>query len=43
MSGDKARCLESGMDDYVKKPVKLAAIKAVLKNYLIASEPSESA
>ncbi|PCJ22043.1 MAG: hypothetical protein COB04_00890 [Gammaproteobacteria bacterium] len=34
MEGDKEKCLEAGMDDYLKKPVKLDTIKATLDRYL---------
>lgn len=37
IKGDKEKCLETGMDDYVPKPVKKQAIIDILKKYLKAS------
>jgi len=34
MEGDKEKCLESGMDDYVAKPVKQQALKETLARWL---------
>ncbi len=34
MKGDEQRCLESGMDDYITKPVKKQAMIAVLEKWL---------
>lgn len=39
MQGDREKCLEAGMDDYVAKPVKKDALYAILKQY-IAPKPS---
>ncbi len=33
MEGDKDKCLEAGMDDYVAKPVKQQALKSALEKY----------
>jgi CheY-like chemotaxis protein/HPt (histidine-containing phosphotransfer) domain-containing protein len=34
LKGDRERCLEAGMDDYVSKPVTAEALKEVLEKYL---------
>jgi CheY-like chemotaxis protein len=42
MAGDRERCLSMGMDDYISKPVRIAALQEILKRW-IASARSESA
>lgn len=34
MEGDKERCLDSGMDDYLKKPVSIALLKNTIQKYI---------
>ena len=34
VSGDRERCLEAGMDDYVSKPVKMPDLEAMLSKWL---------
>ena len=34
MSGDRERCLESGMDDYISKPIERAQLKNILEHFL---------
>ncbi len=48
MSGDRERCLEAGMDDYLGKPFTMDQLHAVLSVHLLpdsgpAREPAESA
>jgi two-component system sensor histidine kinase/response regulator len=44
MQSDRERCIESGMDDYVSKPINKSEVVAVLKRHLPAAlpEPTES-
>ena len=34
MQGDKERCIEAGMDDYLSKPVAAEALEAALRRWL---------
>ncbi|MFA6009736.1 MAG: response regulator [Desulfobacteraceae bacterium] len=36
MTGDKARCLESGMNDYISKPINQALLFEVIEKYITA-------
>ena len=38
MQGDRERCLEAGMDDYISKPVKLHEIEAAIRRLFSRSE-----
>jgi signal transduction histidine kinase/CheY-like chemotaxis protein len=35
MQGDRERCLATGMDDYISKPVRIEELRRVLEKYLI--------
>ncbi len=42
MKGDRERCLEAGMDDYVSKPLEIRILLGALDRWLQLSEPEEA-
>jgi two-component system cell cycle response regulator DivK len=42
MPGDRARCLDSGCDDYISKPVSIAAIRTILERYAAPPRDGQS-
>ena len=43
MKGDRERCLDAGMDDYLTKPIRTPELIEILKRYMATSEPPETA
>jgi CheY-like chemotaxis protein len=41
LKGDKERCLEAGMDDYLAKPVRIDDLAAVLRSFLVVPPAPE--
>jgi CheY-like chemotaxis protein len=33
MQGDREKCIEAGMDDYISKPIKMEELARVLRKY----------
>ena len=41
MAGDREKCIEAGMDDYLSKPIDREALAAVLQKWLYTKKPIE--
>ena len=41
MKGDRERCLEAGMDDYIQKPIKRKTVFDVLEKWVLKTRPTE--
>jgi HPt (histidine-containing phosphotransfer) domain-containing protein len=42
MQGDREKCLESGMDDYIAKPVRLEDVRAIIERWATRAAGTES-
>jgi len=42
MQGDRQKCLEAGMDDYIAKPVRIEDLRTALERWGKASRPNQS-
>jgi CheY-like chemotaxis protein len=43
MKGDREKCLEAGMNDYVSKPISLEALSKVLDDWIQDAEVKQTA
>lgn len=42
MDGDREKCLASGMDDYITKPIQLEILSQAIKRWLLESDPNSA-
>jgi signal transduction histidine kinase len=42
LDGDREKCLQSGMDDYISKPLRLDTLAAVLQRVMAAQPPTQA-
>jgi CheY-like chemotaxis protein len=42
MQGDREKCIQSGMDDYISKPIRLEELVSILEKWALLQNSSAS-